>query len=149
MRNGLPVRAQQVHTSPYKLGAARAKGEGTMTEASGGPGSRVEVERRLIQRSLQDEEFRQRLIADPKGTVEQELETQLPEDVEVRAVEESAQTIYLVLPSASAVGEGVELSDQQLEDVAGGGSVYDPTCSGSTCRGDWGGQGCTASCPPS
>ena len=119
-----------------------------MTEASGGPGSRVEVERRLIQRSLQDEEFRQRLLADPKGTVEQELETQLPEDVEVRAVEESAQTIYLVLPSASAVGEGVELSDQQLEDVAGGGSVYDPTCSGSTCRGDWGGQGCTAACPP-
>ena len=36
-------------------------------------------------------------------------------------VQESAQTIYLVLPSASAVeGEGGELSDEALESVAGG-----------------------------
>ena len=91
-----------------------------MTEASGG-GGRAEVERRLVQRSLQDESLRQRLLDDPKGTVEQELGTQLPEGVEVR-VEESQQTIYLVLPFASAVGEGEGevLSDQELEEVAGG-----------------------------
>ena len=35
-------------------------------------------------------------------------------------VQESQDTIYLVLPSASAVGEGGELSDKDLEDVAGG-----------------------------
>jgi len=39
------------------------------------------------------------------------LGTRLPEDVDVRAMEESAQTIYLVLPSASRVGQGGELSD--------------------------------------
>jgi hypothetical protein len=103
-----------------------------MTEASGG-GGRAEVERTLVQRSLEDEEFRQMLLDDPKGTVEQELGTRLPEDVQVRVVEESAQTIYLVLPSsASAVGEGGELSDQELEAVAGGlGDRYtdnDDTC---------------------
>ena len=92
-----------------------------MTEASGGGGSsRAEVERRLIQRSLEDEEFRQSLLADPRAAIEQELGTQLPESVEVRAVEESADTIYLVLPSASAVGQGGEISDQELEAVAGG-----------------------------
>jgi len=37
-------------------------------------------------------------------------------------VEESTDTIYLVLPSASAVGdESGELSDRELEAVAGGG----------------------------
>ena len=103
-----------------------------MTEASGAGGSRAEIERTLVQRSLEDEEFRQRLLDDPKGTVEQELATQLPEDVEVRVVQESADTIYLVLPSASPLGEGVELSDQQLEEVAGGGqSVWNDTC---TCK---------------
>ena len=117
------MKAQPIHTSPYKLAAARAKGEGIMTEASGGPGSRVEVERRLIDRSLQDEEFRQRLLADPKGTVEQELATQLPEDVEVRVVEESAETIYLVLPSRAAYAQGGELSEQELEQVSGGGTI--------------------------
>ena len=44
-----------------------------MTEAAGGAG-RAEVERRLVQRSLMDEEFRQRLLDDPKGTLEQELD---------------------------------------------------------------------------
>jgi hypothetical protein len=103
-----------------------------MSEASGG-GGRAEVERRLIQRSLQDEDFRQRLLDDPKGTLEQELGSGLPEGVQVRAVEESADTIYLVLPSASALGDqGGELSDQELEAVAGGvGGKYtdnDDTC---------------------
>ena len=121
MRDGLPVRAERIHTSPYKLGGARAKGKGIMTEASGGGGSsRAEMERRLINRSLQDEDFRQRLLAEPRAAIEQELGSRLPESVEVRVVEESADTIYLVLPSASPIGEGGELSDEALESVAGG-----------------------------
>jgi hypothetical protein len=89
-----------------------------MTEAAGG--KRAEVERSLVERSLQDEDFRQRLLDDPRATVEQELGTRLPEGVEVRAVEESSDTIYLVLPSASRVGQGGEVSDKELEAVAGG-----------------------------
>ena len=97
-----------------------------MTEAAGG--GRAEVERRVIEKSLRDESFRQRLLDDPKGTVEQELGSALPEGVEVRVVEESADTIYLVLPSASAVGEGGSLSDRELDAVAGGfGSTGFPT----------------------
>jgi hypothetical protein len=63
-----------------------------MTEASAGGGKRAEVERTLVQRSLQDEDFRQRLLDDPKAAVEQELGTRLPEGFQVSAVEESAQT---------------------------------------------------------
>ena len=40
-----------------------------MTEATG-DGGRAEVERRLIERSLEDESFRQRLLDDPQGTIE-------------------------------------------------------------------------------
>jgi Nitrile hydratase, alpha chain len=90
-----------------------------MTEAAGG--GRAEVERRVIEKSLRDESFRQRLIDDPKGVVEQELGSALPEGVKVMVVEESADTIYLVLPSASALGDqGGELSDRELDAVAGG-----------------------------
>ena len=103
-----------------------------MTEAAGG-GGRAEVERSIVQRSIGDESFRQRLLDDPKGTVEEELGTQLPDNVEVRVVEESAETIYLVLPSASPlVGQGGELSDRDLDAVAGGGDfntwATDPCC---------------------
>ena len=75
-----------------------------MTEATGG--GRAEMERRLIERSLRDDAFRQSLLADPKAAVEEELGRRLPEEVQVRAVEETADTVYLVLPSASPVGEG-------------------------------------------
>ena len=97
-----------------------------MSEASGGSG-RAEMERRLIEKSLQDEAFRQRLIEEPKVAVEQELGTRLPEGVRVVSVEETQDTIYLVLPSSTpmASGEGGELSDQQLESVAGAGWLPD------------------------
>src|SRR5215213_3047672 len=97
------------------------RGKEPMSEASG----REQMERRLVQRSLEDEAFRQRLLEDPKAAVEQELGARLPEEVRVVAVEETADTIYLVLPSTSMAGaEGGELSDQQLESVAGGWEYY-------------------------
>jgi Nitrile hydratase, alpha chain len=96
-----------------------------MTEAAGG--GRAEVERRLIERSLQDDAFRQRLLADPKAAVEEELGIQLPAEVQVRVVEETADTIYLALPSASPTDEGGEISDQDLGAVAGGG-LAEATC---------------------
>ena len=67
-------RPQQRRPRSWVVGDT-AKGERAMIEAAGG-GSRAEMERRLIQRSLEDEDFRQRLLDDPKGTVEQELGTQ-------------------------------------------------------------------------
>jgi hypothetical protein len=89
----------------------------TMTDTAGG--GRAEIESRLIKKSLQDDSFRQELLSDPKAALEQELGRRLPEDVQVRALEETADTVYLVLPSTSAVGESSELSDQDLEAVAG------------------------------
>jgi hypothetical protein len=99
-----------------------------MAEASGGDG-RTAVTRRLIERSLENEEFRQGLLEDPRSAVEQELGTRLPEGVEVRVVEETADTIYLVVPGASPIGESGELSDQELEVVAGGSSSQSGLCS--------------------
>ena len=102
-----------------------------MSEGTG----RAEMERRLDREEPTGRAFRQRLLEDPKAAVEDELGTQLPEDVRVQAVEETADTIYLVLPSASPVGEGGELSDRELEAVAGAGwgSVETEWCTGPDC----------------
>jgi hypothetical protein len=99
-----------------------------MSEGSGS--ARAEMERRLIEKSVEDASFRQRLLENPKGAVEEELGTRLPEDVRVVTVEESADTIYLVLPGTPTMAgaEGVELSDQQLESVSGAGTWSDNTC---------------------
>lgn len=102
-----------------------------MSEATG----RTEMERRLIERSLEDEDFRQQLLEDPRSVVEQELGTRLPEDVRVVAVEETRDTIYLVLPGVTSAGETGELSDRELESVsgAGWGSVETEWCTGPDC----------------
>ena len=101
-------------------------GRERMSEASdGGGGGRAEMERRIVQRSIEDDTFRQQLLEDPKAAVEQELGAKLPEEVRVVTVEESADTIYLVLPSTSMAGaEGGELSDRELQSVAGGWDYY-------------------------
>ena len=112
-------------------GSSETKGERGMADAAGGSSRRAELERKLIQRSLEDEDFRQRLLDDPKGTLEQELGTRLPDDVEVRVVEESADAIYLVLPSSASPlgGQGGEISDRELEAVAGGdGGTWGDAC---------------------
>jgi hypothetical protein len=101
-----------------------------MAEATGG--GRAEIERMLVQRSLEDESFRRKLLADPKGALQEELGARLPKEVEVRAVEETADTIYLVLPSSSPLGESGELSDRELGAVAGGdvALTWDPAVAG-------------------
>ena len=64
-----------------------------MSEASAGGIGRAAMERRLIEKSLQEESFRQRLLDDPKVAIEQEMGTRVPEGFEVRVVEENADTI--------------------------------------------------------
>jgi hypothetical protein len=96
-----------------------------MSEAAG----RAEMKRRLIERSLEDDVFRQQLLADPRAIIERETGTQLPEDLRVVAVEETADTIYLVLPSTSPVGEGGALADRDLEAVTGGDAESTSTAS--------------------
>jgi hypothetical protein len=103
-----------------------------MSEAAHAGTGRAEMERTLVQRSLQDDSFRQRLLDDPKAAVEQELGSGLPEGVEIRALEESADTIYLVLPLRSADLQTGEISDEDLEGVAGGGS-WATACTDTSC----------------
>ena len=62
-------------------------------------------------------EFRSALVNDPKSAIERQLNISLPEDVTVKAVVETADTAYVVVPHVA--GEG-ELNDADLEKVAGG-----------------------------
>lgn len=77
--------------------------------------SRKEFEEKLIAKAQADESFRQALLASPKPTLEKELDRSWPENVEIKVVEETADTLYLVLPAKE-----FELTDAELEAVSGG-----------------------------
>lgn len=69
----------------------------------------------IVTKAMEDSAFREQLKRDPRGTLEHELSTSLPADVEVTVLEESPQHAYLILPA-----RGAQLSEQDLARVAAG-----------------------------
>jgi hypothetical protein len=74
---------------------------------------------RLLERVEKDADFKQQLLANPKRVVESALGQPLPPGSNVSVHDEEPNTIKLFISTAS--GDGEELSDAQLEAVAGGG----------------------------
>ena len=83
------------------------------------PMNRKDFEEKLIRMAQSNREFKKALVENSKNILEQ-IGVQIPEDIEIRVVEESAKLVYLVLPFNSD-----ELTDEQLDSVAGGGNVWD------------------------
>ncbi|MEB3342865.1 MAG: NHLP leader peptide family RiPP precursor [Okeania sp.] len=73
--------------------------------------TRKDLEIHLITRALKDEDFKRELIANPKAVIEEELETKLPEDLEIKVLEETEDTIYMVLPCNPYEG----MSEEELQ----------------------------------
>ena len=95
--------------------------------------SSTEMQAQLIERATRDPEFRRELIDDPRAVIQREFGIDVPDSVDIRVVEESPTTSYLVLPAVQAA-TGQELSDEDLEAVAGGWTGEG--CGSYSCRGE-------------
>lgn len=80
---------------------------------------RKQFEQQIIEKAIKDQSFRQQLLDDPKGVIEKEFGLKIPESVEVKVLEENANTFYIVLPGSNKSSE-MELTDAELNTVAGG-----------------------------
>jgi len=70
----------------------------------------------IIAKCWSDEAFKEKLIADPHATLVAEG-VEIPEGVNINVLTNTADTNYLVIP---AKPDDVELSDEDLDGVAGG-----------------------------
>jgi hypothetical protein len=80
--------------------------------------SRGEIQDLLFKFSKNTPSYRSALIKNPKAVLEGQLGTKIPDSIHVKAVEETADTMFVVVPYVPAAG--AELSDSALEMVAGG-----------------------------
>lgn len=85
--------------------------------------TRAEFEGAMVLRAWQDEDFRRQLLSDSRSAYESYLKSirpgaKLPQGIEVKVLQETPNTLYLRIPQAPA--EAVELSEEELEKVAGG-----------------------------
>lgn len=60
--------------------------------------SEQDLEIQVIAKALQDSDFKQELMANPKTAIAKEFGAELPADIQIRVVEESQKVIYIVLP---------------------------------------------------
>ncbi|MDB6135349.1 MAG: hypothetical protein JWM59_3592 [Verrucomicrobiales bacterium] len=99
--------------------------------------TRDEIEEIVIHNAVNHSEYRNALLKNPKKVIETQLNNKLPESLDVKVVQETGDTIYLRLPHV--ITEGSELSDSDLEQVAGGKDDADSGNTTYTCNNATGG----------
>lgn len=84
-----------------------------------------DVLKTIISKAWEDEVFRKNLIANPKEVIENYTgaKVSIPEDKELVFVDQTDKTkVYVNIPHEPNM-EDIELSEEQLEEVAGGGQI--------------------------
>jgi hypothetical protein len=93
----------------------------TLNQGQTTPRNRQELEALIIKKAQQDTGFKQELLNNPTSTIMKELGLEYTPDVaRFKVLEETPDTLYLVLPMeqqqiASLVEQGKELTDDELE----------------------------------
>ena len=73
-----------------------------------------ELRAELVHKAAGDEDFRARLVGDPKGTIEDALGITVPDAMSIEIHEESATAAHLILPPSA------QLDPVDLEMLTGG-----------------------------
>ena len=75
-----------------------------------------EMQRQLIAKAVEDDEFRAQLLADPKGAIQNEYGLELPDSIKLHVHESDINDLHIALP----INPNVELDEQRLEAIAAG-----------------------------
>ncbi len=77
-----------------------------------------EMKAHLLARADESEDFRTRLVADPKSVISAEFGVSIPEGFNVQVHEDSATAAHMVLPMTD------RLTEEELAEIAAGVDIY-------------------------
>jgi hypothetical protein len=89
---------------------------------------KFQMEAALIRKCSEEPEFRAKVLANPKGMLEEALGQKLPENISVFIHEEDLHTLHFAVPPTREALKK-ELTDEQLEQIAGGTDPFAITAS--------------------
>lgn len=76
------------------------------------------LQSKIIKMAWEDKAFKKELLENPKKAIEKTLEVSIPDNIEIKVVEETPETVYLVLPvnpaTVSTSQESGELAPQTV-----------------------------------
>lgn len=67
----------------------------------------------ITRRAIEDPDFRERLIDDPRSTIAEATGQHIPDEIEIVVVENGPMTFHIVLPSA-------DLNSSEMDATSGG-----------------------------
>jgi len=84
------------------------------------PQTRRDIEAHITAKAWKDQAYKRELLSHSKAVIEREFNIQLPAEVNVQVMEENPTSLYFVIPMRPEI-PGQEISDEQLQAIAGGG----------------------------
>lgn len=87
--------------------------------------NKKDIEIKIISRAWEDENFKGALLKNPREAIQKEFKIIIPPHVEIKILEETANTLYFIIPrNPDKRPPEKSLADEELDSVAGGGDTF-------------------------
>lgn len=63
-------------------------------------GKRTELQQKILEKAMKDGAFKKELMANPKVALKKEFNIEVPNDIEIKVLEETEKQVYVVIPAS-------------------------------------------------
>lgn len=61
---------------------------------------RNELQQKILEKAMKDEAFKKELMANPKEALKKEFNIEVPQDIDIKVLEETEKQVYITIPSS-------------------------------------------------